>query len=152
MKKKTLESCTSLCNSILKDELAQLVRTTNKTKFTAVKSLNHQVRELCMLKPPGPHQLQVQAASFSEDLDQTGNPNQCKSIITLENQWLTGQILPALLLICRVHCLYIYMDLMTISTSTPCSIMSQIPKTSSSMWILRKIYRWCLLTCYMEVR
>ena len=47
---------------------------------------------------------------------------------------LTGQILPALPLIRQVHCLYIYRtDLMTTSTSAPCSIMSQITKTSSSM-------------------
>lgn len=135
MKKKTLESCTSLCNSILKDELAQLVRTTNKTKFTAVKSLNHQVRELCMLGSPGPHQLQVQAASLSlrtetkQGIQINANPSS-----PWKTSGLTGQILPALLLICRVHCLYIYKtDLMTTSTSSPCSIMSQIPKTSSSM-------------------
>ena len=111
MKKKTLESCASLCNSILKDELAQLVRTTNinKTKFTAVKSLNHQVRQLCMLGSPGPHPLQVQAASLSlrtktkQGIQINANPSS-----PWKTSGLTGQILPALLLMCQVLCLYIY--------------------------------------------
>lgn len=90
----------------------------------AVKSLNHQVRQLCMLGSPGPHQLQVQAVSLSlrtetkQGIQISANPSS-----PWKTSGLTGQILPALLLIGQVHCLYIYRtDLMTTSTSAPRSM------------------------------
>ena len=87
-----LESCTSLCSSILKDELAQLARTTNKYDQVHGREVTQSPGETALhawLSRPTPAP-GAGCLPFSEDRDQTGNLNQCKSIITLENQWTDG--------------------------------------------------------------
>ena len=121
--KKTLESCARLCNSILKDELAQLVRTPNKwdqvhgpwsrsvTRWAVSFARSARLSRLAPTPGAGYH-------PSPEDRDQTGNPNRRKSIITLENQRTDGPNPSSSTAAVLVHCLYIHRTkLMTVPMS-----------------------------------
>lgn len=104
-----LETCTSLCNSILKDELAQLVRTLNKRDqvhgHEVSHSVSHQVRQSALhalVCSPVPRPLQVHAttqplrAQTKQGIQINANP-----LSPWKTSGLTGQALAALLRMCQ---------------------------------------------------